>query len=284
MKVLVTGARGQLGQEVMDVLQRRGEKAIALDLPEVDVTAPHAVTSFVREAAPDAIIHCAAFTDVDRAETKPEVCMRINAEGTLNMAHAAAAQHCPLMLISTDYVFPGEGDQPLGIKAHRAPLNVYGQSKLQAEWTVTELLDQFYIVRTSWLFGPRGENFVRKILRLGAEKKSLRVVDDQIGSPTYAPHLAQLLCDMIVSGRYGIYHATSEGFCSFADFAEAILAMAHLPCQVQRVPSSAYPSNARRPLNSRLDKTCLDEAGFARLPRWQDGLAQMFAAVRGAAV
>ena len=282
MKVMVTGARGQLGQDVVKELTRLGITPLPVDVEDFDLTDPQAVERAVAEAAPDAIIHCAAYTAVDKAETEPARCCEINGSGTLNLARAAQKIKAKLCYISTDYVFSGEGETPFEPDDPKRPQNVYGLSKLQGEEAVQGTLTRFFIVRTAWVFGLNGANFVRTMLRLGQERHSVRVVCDQIGSPTYTVDLAAFLCQLIQTDRYGAYHATNEGFCAWSDFAAEIFRQAKLSCRAEPIPSSEYPTPAKRPKNSRLSKDCLDQNGFPRLPAWQDALARYLAEMRQA--
>ena len=274
MKVLVTGCHGQLGSELVRQLTAQQTEVIGVDREDFDITSRDAVHEALTKIRPDVIIHCAAYTAVDRAETEPALCCQINAEGTLNMARAAQELGAKLVYISTDYVFTGDGDTPFEVNSRPGPLSVYGQSKLQGEIAVQELLTRYFIVRTSWVFGE-GKNFVRTMLRLGADRQEITVVDDQVGSPTWTRDLASLICMMIRSDRYGVYHATNEGFCSWCEFAQAIMRLAGLSCEVKPIHTADYhQSLARRPLNSRLSKASLDAAGFPRLPGWEDALAR----------
>lgn len=272
MKVLVTGVGGQLGYDVCKELDRLGIENKGVDVQDFDLTDGAAVMAAVQTYMPDAIIHCAAYTNVEKAESVPEVCADVNGMGTLNMVRAALAVNAKLMYISTDYVFEGTGDTPYEVNAPHRPQSVYGLTKDQGEEAVTSLMQRYFIVRISWVFGVHGNNFVRTMLRLGSERKELNVVDDQIGSPTYTADLAVLLCSMIRTDKYGAYHATNEGYCSWAEFAQAIMDEAGLKCVVHPIPTSAYPTAAKRPLNSRMSKRSLDLAGFQRLPSWQDAL------------
>ena len=272
MKVLVTGVGGQLGYDVCKELDRLGIENKGVDVQDFDLTDGTEVMAAVQAYMPDAIIHCAAYTNVEKAESVPEVCADVNGMGTLNMVRAALAVNAKLMYISTDYVFEGTGDTPYEVNAPHRPQSVYGLTKDQGEEAVTSLMQRYFIVRISWVFGVHGNNFVRTMLRLGSERKELNVVDDQIGSPTYTADLAVLLCSMIRTDKYGAYHATNEGYCSWAEFAQAIMDEAGLKCVVHPIPTSAYPTAAKRPLNSRMSKRSLDLAGFQRLPSWQDAL------------
>ena len=237
----------------------------------LDITDTGAVRTALLDYAPDAVIHCAAYTAVDKAETERDICRRVNADGTANIASVCAELGCKLLYVSTDYVFPGTGDAPWEVGDRPAPVNTYGESKLAGERAVRSAVEQHFIVRTSWVFGEGG-NFVRTMLRLSESREEVRVVADQIGSPTYAADLAILLCDMIETERYGTYHAANEGFCSWADFAAAIFALAGKRTRVQPIATAEYPTAAARPLNSRLSRRSLDAAGFDRLPPWEDAL------------
>lgn len=281
MKIMVTGAKGQLGQEVLRLLRARQISCRGVDTQDFDLADAQAVVRAVAAYGPDAIIHCAAYTAVDRAESEPEKCMAVNAAGTMYLVRAAMAAGAKLLYVSTDYVFGGEGDVPHETDDRTSPCNVYGLSKLQGEEAVRGLMTRYFIVRTSWVFG-QGGNFVRTMLRLGKEKRQVSVVNDQIGAPTYAADLARLLCDMIVTDRYGVYHAANEGCCSFAEFAEAIMRASGSRCRVLPIPSEEYPTPARRPRNSRLSMRSLDAAGFPRLPIWEDALARYLDELRRA--
>lgn len=272
MRVLVTGVTGQLGYDVCQTLARQGIPFTGVSSSECDIADERAVRSLFERVRPDAVIHCAAYTKVDLAEDEPERCWAVNVDGTRNIALVCRASGAKLLYVSTDYVFPGTGEQPYSPMSPTGPLNVYGRSKLAGELAVQSLLSRFFIVRISWVFGKNGGNFVKTMLRLGQTHDHVRVVCDQIGSPTYTADLAPLLCSMIQTDRYGIYHATNEGTCSWAEFAEAIFETAGLKVTVEPIPSSEYPVKACRPMNSRMDKACLDDAGFQRLPHWRDAL------------
>lgn len=274
MKVLVTGAKGQLGYDLCKELAYRGIEHLGIDIAECDLTDSTQVSHVFRDYAPDAVIHCAAFTAVDKAESEPELCRRVNVDATRNIAEVCKALKAKLMYISTDYVFSGEGETAFETDEPYAPQNVYGLTKAEGEKVVRQLLQDFFIVRISWVFGINGNNFIKTMMRLGKEKLSLNVVSDQVGSPTYTDDLSKLLVDMILTDKYGIYHATNEGYCSWAEFAKAIMEIAGLNCAINPVPTSEYPTPAKRPMNSRLSKRSLDDAGFMRLPPWQDALTR----------
>lgn len=272
MKILVTGVKGQLGYDICRILSDRSIEHRGVDIDDFDITDFQAVKQSISAYAPDAIIHCSAFTAVDKAEDMPDVCEKVNRDGTKNIATVAKEIGAKMMYISTDYVFGGTGESFYTPEDTPAPISVYGKTKWLGEEAVKELLDRFFIVRISWVFGINGGNFVKTMLRLAESKTDLNVVCDQIGSPTYTYDLAQLLCDMIVTDRYGIYHATNEGICSWAEFASEIMKMAGAKTVIHPIPSSEYPTKAVRPLNSRMSKDKLGANGFSRLPTWQDAL------------
>lgn len=271
MKVLVTGAKGQLGSDLCKELLTRGIDCVGVDIEEMDITNESACKEVIAREKPDAIIHCAAYTAVDRAEDEPDSVRLINAKGTENIVDVAKEMDIKMMYISTDYVFDGKGERPWEPDDARAPLNVYGQTKYEGELAVEELR-KFFIVRISWVFGLHGNNFIKTMLRLGKERGKVSVVDDQVGSPTYTPDLSVLLADLIVTDAYGRYHATNEGFCSWYEFAKEIFLQAGLDVDVTPVSSDQFPVKARRPENSRMDKSKLDAIKIKRMPSWQDAL------------
>ena len=275
MKVFVTGVKGQLGHDVMNELAKRGLGGIGVDVEEMDITDAEACERVIKAAAPEAVIHCAAYTAVDAAEDNEELCRRVNGQGTRNIAKVCAELDIPMMYISTDYVFNGQGERPWEPDDEREPLNVYGQTKYEGELAVEELLKKYFTVRIAWVFGLNGKNFIKTMLRLGKERGAVSVVDDQIGSPTYTYDLARLLVDMIQTDRYGRYHATNEGLCSWYEFACEIFRQAGMDeVKVTPVDSASYPAKAKRPFNSRMSKEKLTENGFERLPSWQDALGR----------
>lgn len=274
MKVLVTGAAGQLGYDVIKELTRRGIEHAGVDMADFDITDEAAVLNYLKRYRPDCVIHCAAYTAVDKAEDEPDLCHRANAVGTENIAKTCREIGAKMIYLSTDYVFPGQGQTPYETNSSTGPQNVYGKTKLAGERAVQDLLEKYFVVRISWVFGKNGGNFVKTMLRLGGERDTITVVSDQIGAPTYTADLAPLLCDMAESEKYGVYHATNEGDCSWAAFAGEIMRQASLPAQVVPISSADYPAKAKRPANSRLSKKSLDEAGFSRLPGWQDALGR----------
>jgi len=274
MKILVTGVKGQLGYDVCRILSARQIEYRGVDIEDFDITDRVATERFIADYRPDAIIHCSAYTAVDRAEDDALRCMAVNADGTSNVADVASKIGAKIMYISTDYVFPGTGERAYEPDDPTGPLSVYGKSKLAGEAAVRSACDNHFIVRISWAFGKNGNNFVKTMLRLAKTKTDLNVVCDQIGSPTYTYDLARLLCDMIVTDRYGTYHATGEGLCSWAEFAEAIMQLSNNTTKIHPIPTSEYPSRAVRPLNSRMSKDKLEANGFERLPHWKDALVR----------
>ncbi|SHK15641.1 dTDP-4-dehydrorhamnose reductase [Hespellia stercorisuis] len=272
MKVLVTGAKGQLGTDVMNELAKRGYEGIGVDVEEMDITDAAKVKEVITAAGVDAVIHCAAYTAVDAAEDNVELCRKINAEGTVNIAKVCGDLDIKLMYISTDYVFNGQGTRPWEPDDKREPLNVYGQTKYEGELAVEKYAKKFFTVRIAWVFGVNGKNFIKTMLQLAENHDALTVVDDQVGSPTYTYDLAVLLVDMISSDKYGRYHATNEGMISWYEFAVEIFRQAGIEMKVTPVSSEMYPAKAKRPSNSRMSKDKLEENGFNRLPLWQDAL------------
>ena len=297
MKFFVTGVGGQLGHDVMNELLRRGHEGVGSDIQEIysgvddssnvtkapyvslDITDKEAVEKTITAIHPDAVIHCAAWTAVDLAEDedKQEKVRAINAWGTQNIAEVCKKLDCKITYISTDYVFNGQGTEPWkpDCKDYK-PLNVYGQSKLEGELAVSEKLEKYFIVRIAWVFGLNGNNFIKTMLKAGKNHDTVRVVNDQIGTPTYTYDLARLLIDMSESEKYGYYHATNEGgYISWYDFTKEIYRQAGYTTEVLPITTAEYGlSKAARPFNSRLEKSKLVEAGFKPLPTWQDALSR----------
>ena len=282
MKVLVTGARGQLGSDVVQELMRCGILAVGVDMEEMDITDANVVDLVVKDSGADAVIHCAAYTAVDAAQENASLCQRVNRDGTKNIAMACLKYGKKMLYISTDYVFDGEGEKPWEPEDHANPVNVYGRTKYEGELAVRETLEAYFIVRVSWVFGLHGKNFVKTMLRLSGERECLHVVDDQFGSPTYTRDLAVLLAAMVQTDKYGVYHATNEGICSWYEFACEIFRQAERTVQVEAVPSDAFPVKAKRPHNSRMEKGKLTREGFFRLPRWEDALSRYLLELREA--
>ncbi|MBR6479401.1 MAG: dTDP-4-dehydrorhamnose reductase [Clostridia bacterium] len=274
MKVLVTGVSGQLGYDVAKELKRRGHKVLAPKRDSLDLLDQVGIIQYFEYNKFDAVIHCAAYTAVDKAQEEKELCSNVNVSATRVIAKQCASRDIPLLYVSTDYVFPGTGSEPYETGDRKGPLQEYGISKLAGEEMVKSLCKKYYIVRTSWVFGKNGRNFVRTVLRLADLKDRISVVDDQVGSPTYTKDLAPLLCDMIESDKYGVYHATNEGFCSFYEFACEIISQSGKSLEIKPTTTDKYNAPAKRPLNSRLSKKSLDDAGFSRLPDWHDALSR----------
>lgn len=277
MKVLVTGVKGQLGYDCVRELKERGfNDIIPVDIDELDITDEQAVHSFILNKKPNVIMHNAAFTAVDKAEENIEIARKVNVLGTKYLAEAAEEIGAKMVYISTDYVFPGDGVRFYEVDDKTGPLGAYGQTKLDGEIEARRACSRLFVVRISWVFGINGNNFVKTMLKLGKTHKELTIVNDQIGSPTYTYDLSKLLCDMIVTEKYGTYHATNEGICSWAEFATEFFNQANMDVVVHPVTTEEYfkekPIQAKRPLNSRLSKKSLDEGGFNRLPSWQDAL------------
>ncbi len=272
MKVLVTGATGQLGYDIMKELKKRNIEAVGVGSKDCDITVKSAVFQTIEQIKPNVIIHCAGYTAVDNAENEIDKCNLINIEGTKNIALACNKYNITLLYVSTDYVFSGDGKEPWKADDERKPVSVYGNSKYQGELAFEGLLDKYFIVRISWVFGVNGKNFVKTMLRLAETNDKIKVVSDQVGSPTYTVDLAEIMVDMIQTSKYGKYNVANEGFCSWSEFAEEIFAYTDKKVKVIPVSSEEYDAKAKRPLNSRMDKTSLVENGFNLLPCWKDAL------------
>lgn len=272
MKILVTGITGQLGFDVVRELKERKFDVIGVSSSEMDITDENKVREVIKNVSPDAVIHCAAYTAVDKAEEDVEKCMSVNAKGTEYIADICNELDIKMMYFSTDYVFNGEGTKPWSVDDEIKPLNLYGDSKYQGEIAVKNNLEKYFILRISWVFGINGKNFVKTMINLSKNHSQISVVNDQIGSPTYTCDLAKLVADMIVTNKYGVYHVTNEGTCSWYDFAVEIFKKSNIDINVVPVDSSEFPTVAKRPKNSIMDKSKLDENGFSRLPKWQDAL------------
>ena len=274
MKVLVTGVKGQLGYDVAKELEKRGTSVVGVDVDEMDITDEAAVRRVISEVLPDAVIHCAAYTAVDAAQDNEEMCRKVNAEGTRYIAKMCKELGIKMLYISTDYVFDGQGTRPWEPDDERNPLSVYGQTKYEGELAVQNMLDKYFIVRITWTFGVNGKNFVKTMLRLSEKNSSIRVVNDQYGSPTATADLAVLLSDMIATDKYGIYHATNEGICTWYEFTCEIFRQAGIGVEVVPVTTAEYGAKAPRPANSRMSKDKLTANVFERLPSWQDALTR----------
>ena len=272
MKILVTGVKGQLGYDVVKALESRGYQPVGVDREEMDLMNNNMIQNFIMNLKPEAIIHCAAYTAVDQAEEEVEICYQINAEAVKVIAECAKTLDIPMIYISTDYVFDGTKASEYVETDIPNPINVYGASKLKGEQYVQQLLEKFYIVRISWVFGINGNNFIKTMQRLGNEHDELNIIHDQVGSPTYTAHLAPLLVDMIETDQYGIYHATNEGYCSWYEFADEIFKQSQLDVTLHPITTDQYKTKAKRPLNSKMSKQKLSDYGFHRLPTWQEAL------------
>ena len=281
MKILVTGVKGQLGYDVVNELEKRGIQAVGTDVDDMDVTNGEICDQVIKSVGPDAVIHCAAYTAVDAAEDNVELCRKINADGTRNIAVVCKELDIPMLYLSTDYVFDGHGTRPWEPDDERDPLNVYGQTKYEGELAVERNLDKYFIVRIAWVFGVNGKNFIKTMLNLAQNHDTITVVDDQVGSPTYTYDLARLLVDMIETEKYGRYHATNEGLCTWYEFAKEIFRQAGVDVKVVPVTSEQFQAKARRPHNSRMNKDKLEAMGFQRLPSWQDALSRYLKIIRG---
>lgn len=273
MKVFVTGVKGQLGYDVVNELEKRGHTAIGVDIEDLDIIDAAAVDKMITETAPEAVIHCAAWTAVDAAEDNEEKCRQVNVNGTENIAKVCKKLNCKMMYISTDYIFDGKGTRPWEPDDPvTTPLNVYGQTKYEGELAVRNNVEKFFIVRIAWVFG-KGKNFIKTMLNLGKNHDHLTVVNDQYGTPTYTYDLARLLVDMIETDKYGNYHATNEGgYITWYDFACEIFRQAGMDVDVEPVSSAQYAAKAKRPENSRMNKQKLADNGFELLPDWKDAL------------
>ena len=278
IKIIVTGVKGQLGYDCLRRLNEAGfNNVLGIDIEDLDITDEKAVNELVLKEKPDVFIHNAAWTAVDKAEQFQEQVYKVNALGPKYIAEACKKVDAKMVYISTDYVFDGKGENFFEVNDHKGGLSIYGKTKSEGEDFVRSILDKYFIVRISWVFGINGNNFIKTMLRLAdSGKTELNIVCDQIGSPTYTYDLAKLLVEMIQTDKYGIYHATNEGMCSWAELASYIFDRAHKKVVVHPITTEEYkklvPSQADRPLNSRMSKTSLDEAGFARLPSWKDAV------------
>ncbi len=267
MRVLVTGAKGQLGFDVIKSLKYNNITHLGIDKDELDITVESDVTKFVKEYQPTIIIHCAAYTAVDKAEEDKELCHKINVLGTEYLAKAAKEVNSKFVYISTDYVFDGNGARFFTINDQPNPVNHYGETKYQGELVVRSLLNEFYIIRISWVFGINGNNFVKTMLKLSEIREEINVVSDQIGSPTYTYDLSKAIVELIQTEKYGVHHITNDGVCSWNDFAKEIFRQANKQTIVHPILSKDYPTKAKRPLNSRLQKN------YIQLRSWQEALA-----------
>lgn len=272
MRVLVTGVNGQLGYDVVRRFNSLGIECLGVGRKEFDLTNETQTIDFIKNYNPDVVVHCAAYTAVDKAEDEKNLCYKVNVLGTRYIAKACTEVGAKLVYISTDYVFDGKGETPFEVDDEPNSINYYGQTKYEGELEVKKLIDKHFIIRISWVFGINGNNFVKTMLRLGKERDKLSVVADQIGSPTYTYDLAELISDIVSTEKYGTYHATNEGFCSWYEFANEIFKISGLNVEVTPIKTEDYPTKAVRPKNSRLSKKKLELEDFDRLPNWKDAL------------
>ncbi len=272
MKVLVTGANGQLGYDVVKELQKQNIECYGTTRKDFDIIDFEATEKFITNYMPNAVIHCAAYTAVDKAEDEQGLCYLVNASATENIVEICKKINAKMLYISTDYVFDGTKIGFYEVDDKPNPINVYGKTKLLGEQAVQKILDKYFIVRISWVFGEHGNNFVKTMLRLGKERKEINVVADQYGSPTYTADLAPLLVEMIKTEKYGVYHATNEGVCTWAEFAEEIFKIAGMNVKVNHITTAEYPTRAKRPMNSRLSKESLKDKIFFTLPVYSDAV------------
>ena len=270
--ILVTGSTGQLGSDVVKELLKRGYSTLSPNRSELSLCSEDNIRNYILNSNCEAIVHCAAYTQVDKAEDEKDLCIKINATATKHIAKCAKILDIPMIYISTDYVFDGTKDGKYTENDETNPINIYGESKLAGEKYVQEILDKYYIVRTSWVFNINGKNFIETMLRLSKANNQLSIVNDQIGSPTYTKDLSRLLVDMLETSKYGLYHATNEGYCSWYEFANTIFKLANINIDIKAINSNEYASRAKRPMNSKLSKDKLIEYGFKPLPHWEDAL------------
>ncbi|CAN7184183.1 dTDP-4-dehydrorhamnose reductase [Rossellomorea sp. LjRoot5] len=276
MKVLVTGYNGQLGYDVVKEGKRQGIEIFGTTSVDLDITNRSMVTNFINDLKPDVIIHCAAYTEVDKAEDDREKCWEVNVNGTKNLVDATRGINSKFMYISTDYVYEGVGKVPYVESDNPNPHCYYGLTKYEGEKVVQSAIGNFFIVRISWVFGIKGNNFIKTMLRLAEARQELNVVGDQYGSPTYTVDLARLLLEIIKTNQYGIYHASNEGFCNWADFAREIFKLSERQVKVNSITTEQYPTRAKRPKNSRMSKKKLSDNGFTPLPSWENALNRFF--------
>lgn len=278
--ILITGANGQLGTDIIKECQKRNLAYLATDVQDMDITSLESVKTVFSQNKISAVLHLAAYTAVDLAEDNPDLVYKINTTGTQNLVTVAKEYDVPFMYISTDYTFDGTKVGFYEVDDTPNPISVYGKSKYLGEVAVKENLSKYFIVRISWVFSPQAKNFVKTMLKLGQERTEINVVADQFGSPTYTPDAAIVMLDMITSDKYGTYHLTNEGECSWAEFTSEIFKQAGYSTKVNYITTAEYPTKATRPMNSRMSKTSLDEVGFKRLPSWQDATARCVKALK----
>ncbi len=274
LKFMVTGVNGQLGHDVVLILKELNIDVVAPERDEFDLTNREQIQKYILKEKPDVIIHCAAYTAVDKAEDEKDLCYVVNVEGTRAIAEIAKQIKAKLIYVSTDYVFDGLGKEPHFENKETKPVNYYGYTKEQGEIIIRELLDKYFIVRTSWVYGSNGNNFVKTMLKLAETRSEISVVSDQIGAPTYAKDLAEFIVNLVKTNQYGIYHGVNEGYCSWYEFAKTIFEKSGIEINISPISTKEYPTKAARPLNSRLLKGNTDKAGIKRLPHWEDALSR----------
>jgi dTDP-4-dehydrorhamnose reductase/dTDP-4-dehydrorhamnose 3,5-epimerase len=274
LKFMVTGVNGQLGHDMVLQLKGNNLDVVAPRREELDLTNEDQVKTYIRKEKPDVIIHCAAYTAVDKAEDEKELCYLVNVNGTRTVAEAAKEINAKVVYVSTDYVFDGLGQEPHYEDKETNPINHYGYTKEQGEKIIRELIDKHFVVRTSWVYGLTGNNFVRTMLKLAESRNEINVVSDQIGAPTYTKDLAAFIVDLVQSNKHGTYHGANEGYCSWHEFAISIFEKSGIDMKVNPISSDDYPTKAKRPLNSRLSKENTDKAGIDRMPHWEDALTR----------
>jgi dTDP-4-dehydrorhamnose reductase len=277
MKVVVTGAAGQLGQDVLLELERKNHQAFGANRQKLDITIEEDVIAYINDVKPDVILHCAAYTNVDAAEENEDVAYQINAIGTENLAKAAKQTGAKMLCVSTDYVFDGTATEPYEVDEPTKPLGAYGRTKLAGEQLLQKHLDEFFIVRTAWVFGIHGNNFVKTMIRLGKERGEVGVVHDQVGSPTYTVDLARFMVELMETDKYGVYHATNSGICSWYEFAVEIFKQAKMNVKVNPLTSDQFPRPAERPKYSVLSKKMIEKQGLTPLRDWKEALAAYLA-------
>jgi dTDP-4-dehydrorhamnose reductase len=273
MRVVVTGAAGQLGKDVLLELARKNHQAYGADRQQLDITNEEDVMAYINEVKPDVILHCAAYTNVDAAEENENAAYEVNAAGTEYLAKAAKLNGAKMLYVSTDYVFDGSANEPYEVDEPTKPLGAYGRTKLAGEQLLQQHLDEFFVVRTAWVFGIHGNNFVKTMIRLGKERGEVGVVHDQVGSPTYTVDLAQFMVELMETNKYGVYHATNSGICSWYDFAVEIFKQAKLDVKVNPLTSEQFPRPAARPKYSVLSKKRIEQEGLKPLRDWKEALA-----------
>jgi dTDP-4-dehydrorhamnose 3,5-epimerase/reductase len=278
-KFMVTGVNGQLGHDVMKKLKEMDLYVIYPRRDEFDLTDKNQVNNYIIKEKPDVIIHCAAYTAVDKAEEEKDLCYSVNIEGTRAVAEVAAEVNAKVVYVSTDYVFDGLGQEPYAEEKETNPVNYYGYTKEQGEKIVKRLLDKYFIVRTSWVYGINGNNFVKTMLKLAESRDEINVVSDQIGAPTYTSDLADFIVKLVQTNNYGIYHGVNEGYCSWYEFATSIFVKSGINMKVNPITTEDYPTRAKRPLNSRLTKENTDMAEIDRLPHWEDALSRFLTVI-----